>query len=932
MSANLDPFSALSGENARLLEEKYEEYLQGKSDSQWNHFFRQLGGDIPTPATGDSLNTGIVPQKITAEDTDLNDDLPGMVTSDLQGMGVHSLMNLYRKHGHLAADLDPLKLLKPERSFIDEKIKGLSDNELKQEIDTAIPALGNTSIQNLINWLETTYCKSIGAEHFYLIEHEERQWLQQQMELNANNDPLPLETKKRLYRKVYEADAFEKFLARKYVGKKRFSLEGADSLIPMLDSIIELSGDLGIESVVMGMAHRGRLNVLNNVLRKPASLIFAEFEENYNTDTIDYADVKYHLGYSTKIITENKIPVKVSLAFNPSHLEAVNPVVLGSVRARQRRHNDLQRTRHLGVLIHGDAAFMGQGVVPETLNLNGLTGYTTGGTIHIVVNNQIGFTTSPHDSRSTLYATDLAKGFQIPIFHVNGDDPEAVYRVIRLAMQYRQKFGKDVMIDLVAYRRLGHNEMDEPNFTQPVMYSRIKSQKITAALYREKLAHDSDIESSDIQEIENAVAIGLDESFNHMKFENVHMKVETLKGQWSHYLLKPDGKEVKTSLAKEELQAVIDALTHIPAEFKPNKKLLRFNENRQKMFQGEMPVDWSLGEALAYGSLLAEGRRVRISGQDSQRGTFSHRHAVFNDAESGSQYIPLNHIYPDQPELEVHNSPLSEFSVLGFEYGYSLADPAALVIWEAQFGDFVNGAQVIIDQFISSSEIKWYRMSGIVMFLPHGYEGQGPEHSSARLERFLQLCAQDNMQVVYPTTPAQIFHLLRKQVLQNYRKPLIVMTPKSLLRKPEASSDIQEIFTGSFMPVLPDPQKPSAKDVERVLLINGKVYYDLKAEAENLNMDGKTALLRLEQIYPFPEKQIQSLLEQYPNAKTLVYVQEEPANMGALSFVKELIIEIAGKNDVELRFVSRKASASPAAGLSKLHDAEQKQLLKDSLL
>ena len=751
------------------------------------------------------------------------------------------------------------------------------------------------------------------------------------MEAQENSRTLDLLVRRRLYEKLVQAESFEKFLAQKYVGKKRFSIEGCESFIPLLDTAIEQAAGLGVKCIVMGMAHRGRLNVLVNIMQKPTGLIFAEFDENYDPKTLDYADVKYHLGYSFDRPTLSGQPIHLSLAFNPSHLEAVNPVVLGSIRARQTKYQDPQGKAFMPVLVHGDAAFMGQGVIAETLNLCNLSGYRVGGTLHILINNQIGFTTLPPESRSTEFATDLAKGFQIPIFHVNADDPEAIYKATKLSLEYRQRFSKDVIIDLIGYRRLGHNETDEPAFTQPLMYAKIKKHPTAVQVYRKKLLEYPDLAEEDLQFIEEGCRTGLEDTFNAARNKKTRMKVDTMKGAWADFSTQASDAALQAKsqekLLDKQLECIAKILTQMPSDFHLHPKLQRLLENRKKMYKGEMAVDWGFAEALAFGSILENKHDIRISGQDVKRGTFSHRHCVFVDIENAKEYLPLNHISKQQGYLEACNSPLSEFSVLGFEYGYTLADPHSMVLWEAQFGDFANGAQIIFDQFICSSEVKWQRLSGLVVLLPHGYEGQGPEHSSARLERFLQLCANQNIQVCNCSTPAQYFHLLRRQILCKFRKPLIIMTPKSLLRLPEAGSPISDIRKGSFQEFLYNKKELSAKakKIERVLLCSGKIYYDLenyrsKQKRENV------CIGRVEQLYPFPKKQIQEFLELHSHAREIIWVQEGPINQGGWHYIENYLKELLSPQQ-KLSCVARPESASPAAGLLKVHQKEQIELL-----
>ncbi|MGJ4784591.1 2-oxoglutarate dehydrogenase E1 component [Leptospira interrogans] len=915
----IEKLMALYGENGALLEELYNQYKLNPEtlDKEWKSFFQEV--DTNGLANGSGYTNGNGKSAVATSFTDAQ-------AASIREMGIINLLNAYRRQGHLAAKLDPLGIQKPNRTFIDSKLHNISP----ADIDTVVGSetLGRVKLAEIVDLYEKVYCNTIGAEHFYLVNDEEREWLQKKMESPEFLAPLPRGIKLRLFEKLFQADYFETFLAKKYVGKKRFSLEGGESFIPLLDTIVEEAGYHQMDGLVIGMAHRGRLNVLVNIIEKPASLIFAEFEEKTDKDNLSYADVKYHLGYSNSRMTTSGKEVKLSLAFNPSHLECVDPVVTGSVRARQTLIGDKDRSKYMPILIHGDAAFAGQGVVAETLNLMNLEGYTTGGTFHIVVNNQIGFTTLPDESRSTLYATDLAKGFQIPIIHVNGDDPEAVYRVVKLGMEYRQKFKKDFIIDLVCYRRLGHNETDEPAFTQPKMYAIIKNHPPTVKLYEKRLVEEGDIPQEDIDFIKNGSMHGLEDSFQRAKEQDVKIRVDTMQGVWSKFSKDSLDSEPATKLLAEQMHGIVQALTSVPQGFTPNSKLVKLLQSRKEMAEGKIPVDWGFAEALSFGSILESGFRIRLSGQDSQRGTFSHRHAVLVDTNTNEKYIPLNHISSKQAKAEIINSSLSEFSVLGFEYGYSLSDPNALVMWEAQFGDFANSAQVIFDQFISSSEVKWQRLSGLIMLLPHGYEGQGPEHSSARLERFLQLCALDNMQVCNLTTAAQYFHLLRRQMLRNYRKPLVIVTPKSLLRFPASLSPVEDILQGAFREILIDDSGSKPDKIEKVVFSAGKVYYDLMKYKDE-NKIKNVALVRVEQIYPFPAKEIQSSLKTFKNAKQFVWCQEEPKNQGAWFFVRERIEELLPGN-ARLVYAGRHESPSPAAGHMKLHLQEQDQLVLDA--
>ena len=910
---NYEKIMTLYGENTALLEELYENYTNNPSSvsNDWQVFFKEVENGVSYNGKSSSKPNPF--QDVNA--------------SSLQEMGIINLLNAYRRQGHLAANLDPLGISKPDRSFIDQKLRHLGNDYLETEVETGNPSLGKTKLKNVVDWYEKTYCGPIGCEQYYLVNEEEREWLQQKMELTGNSNKLPKDTRLRLFKKLYQADYFENFLAKKFVGKKRFSLEGGESIIPMMDTIVEESGNYNMEAIIFGMAHRGRLNVLVNTIQKPASLIFAEFEEKASND-LSYADVKYHLGYSNTIKTQSGKEVKLSLLFNPSHLEAADPVVTGNVRARQTLSNDKNREKIMPILIHGDAAFAGQGVVAETLNLMNLEGYTTGGTFHIIINNQIGFTTLPNESRSTMYSSDLAKGFQIPIFHVNGDDPEASYRTVKLLLEYRQKFHKDVIIDLICYRRLGHNENDEPAFTQPYMYNIIKNHPPTVQLYEKQLLATGEITSAEIEAIKLEVRTWLEDSFNEAKNKDVKMQVDTMRGVWEGLSLNPTGQEPVTAAKSDSINRVVQSITTWPKDFTPNPKLVKLMENRSKMGKGEVKMDWGFGELLGFGTLLDDGFNVRLSGQDAQRGTFTHRHAVIVDTTNNSKYMGLAHIQSKQGSIEVINSSLSEYAVIGFEYGYSLADPNTLVIWEAQFGDFANTAQVIFDQFISSSEVKWQRRSGLVVLLPHGYEGQGPEHSSARLERVLQLCAENNMQVANCTTPAQYFHLLRRQMHRKYRKPLIMMSPKSLLRHPMAISDITELTNGKFESVL-DETGNDPKKIKKIIFCSGKVFYDLYDARQKAEINDRV-IIRIEELYPFPEDSIKAILKKYPNATEQVWAQEEPQNQGAWMYIRDAFDEVTGKAG-SIKYIGRKKSASPAAGHLKVHAKEQEELVKLAL-
>jgi 2-oxoglutarate dehydrogenase E1 component len=833
------------------------------------------------------------------------------------------LINAYRSMGHLKADLDPLGIQTQSHCVLGAALTSQSNENLDKtyEITGFVPGPSGT-IKELIVTLENIYCKSIGVEISHLHDGEARDWLISQIEQNRGASSSA--EKKLILEQLLKADLFEKFLHQKFVGQKRFSLEGGDALVPFMEKVVDLYADLDGSQMVVGMAHRGRLNVLANVLQKPCSEIFAEFEENYKGGNIDGdGDVKYHLGYSVDRVNSNGRMVHLSLTPNPSHLEFVNPVVEGRVRAKQDRVNDEERKKCLPFLIHGDAAFAGQGIVPETLSLAGLEGYTTGGTIHVIINNQVGFTTKPSDSRSSLYCTDVAKIILAPIFHVNGDDPEAVVWLAKLSVEYRQRFGRDVVVDLVCFRRHGHNEGDEPSFTQPLMYQNIRARLSPAMKYGQKLVGEGVLAQAEVDQMISAFEARLQSSLDSMRNCPVtYQRMSSFQDAWKNLTSNYSHAFVKTAIPSEKVEDILRKLFQVPEGFQAHPKIVALNRTRLQAVSEKKPVDWPTAELLAFGSLVTEGHKVRLSGQDCRRGTFSQRHSVIYDMSHGKSFTPLNALASNQAEYEVYDSMLSEAAVLGFEYGYSLDTPSALVLWEAQFGDFGNGAQVLIDQFICSSESKWRRESGLVMLLPHGYEGQGPEHSSARLERFLQLCAENNLQVVYPTTPSQYFHLLRRQLHREFRKPLVVMTPKSLLRHKLAVSPVEDFSTGGFLEVL-DDQHVDPTRVKRVILCSGKVYYDLWEQRSKLE-SYSTALIRLEQIYPFPESQLKKVLDKYSAATDFVWVQEESHNMGAWFFVEPRVRALG----CILEYVGRDESASPAVGSKKIHESEQKQIVE----
>ena len=840
---------------------------------------------------------------------------------------VDQLIRNYRVRGHIIAKIDPLGSVRATPPELNAEYYGFTDDDMKQSFSTSlIPGSNLQALGAVIRRLEETYCGSIGAQFMHIDDLDARDWLQRRLENTEHRLKLSRQQQLRILTKLTDAVIFEEFVRKKYVGAKTFSLEGAESLIPLLDMAIEKATALGVREVVMGMSHRGRLNVLANIIGKSYQDIFREFEDLDADLYTNRGDVKYHLGYHNYFTTASGREVHVSLGFNPSHLEFVDPVTLGRARAKQDRFGDTRRKVAMVVLIHGDAAFAGEGVVQESLNMSELPGYTTGGAVHIIVNNQLGFTTPPEQGRSSSYATDVAKMLQIPIFHVNGQDPEAVAQVVDLALEFRHTFRRDVVIDMYCYRRWGHSEGDEPAFTQPMLVKAIEQRPNVSESYFQKLFELGGITKEEADQIVQRRQEILEQGLTIARRDDFVYNPGTLESMWEGYMGYRECfvAEVDTGVESEKLTEHLRRLTDVPEGFHLHKKLERIMRNRREMGQQKRPLDWATGELLALASVAAEGFRVRMSGQDSERGTFSQRHAVLHDVEDGHTYMPLKHISPDQAPVEIVNSPLSEAGVLGFEYGYSLVFPDGLVIWEAQFGDFANAAQVIIDQFIASAEDKWRHLSGLVMLLPHGFEGQGPEHSSARLERFLCLAAEDNIQVVVPSTPAQHFHCLRRQVKRRWRKPLIVFTPKSLLRHREAVSPLEEFTRGRFERVLGDPEPPGGP-VDRVLLSSGKMYYDLLAARRDR---GRTdvALVRLEQLYPLSEPHLLAALQPYPAGTPVWWVQEEPETMGAWPFLRVRFGDrLLGRYPLD--GISRPPSASPATGSNRSHRLEQAELI-----
>jgi len=912
--------------NLDFVEELYRQFLGDRAsvDQDWRRYFEALereNGAPPGWRPGPSFrprgvfDAGGAPA--AAEDA-----ADALALQDR----VAALVQAYLARGHLAARIDPLDFPRPPVPELDPAFHGLGEADLDRTFSAhGIPGPPTRPLREILTTLRTAYCGAVGAQFMHIDDAERRAWLRARLEDPRRHPHLTRDEQRRVLTRLTDAVIFEEFIQQKYPGMKSFSLEGAESLIPLLDLAIETAGDHGVDEIVLAMAHRGRLNVLANVLGKRPREIFAEFEDRPVLRG-GRGDVKYHLGYSSDWTTTAGRRVHLSLCFNPSHLEFVDPVALGRMRAKQDRAGDVERARGMVLLIHGDAAFAGEGVVQESLNLSELPAYRTGGTLHVVVNNQLGFTTPPEETRSSPYATDVARMLPGPIFHVNGEDPDAVALVVRLALDFRRRFRSDVVIDMYCYRRRGHNEGDEPAFTQPVMYRVIEARPPVRESY---LAHLLTLDGLTRDEAERIVVerrAHLEQELSEARSPRYVPARETTTGIWSDYHGHPggDSEEVTTAVERDRLTRLLGALARAPEGFRPHRTISRGLARRREMAEGARPLDWSAAEALAFATLAAEGHRVRLTGQDTARGTFSHRHAVLHDREDGSTWTPLAHVAPDQAPVEIDNSPLSEVGVLGFEYGYSLDCPDALVMWEAQFGDFVNAGQVIVDQFLTSAEEKWRRLSGLVLLLPHGFEGQGPEHSSARLERFLELAVNDNIQVVNPTTPAQLFHLLRRQVLRRWRKPLVVMTPKSLLRHPKVVSPLDELTGGGFARIVADPVVPPAR-AAAILLCSGKVYYDLAAKRDELPRPD-VAIVRLEQLYPLRDEQLREALAPYPPSARVVWVQEEPANMGAWRYLLARFGDrLAGR---PLSAVCRPASASPATGWAALHRSEQQHLLK----
>ena len=945
--------SFLSGINSEFINQLYSDYISDPKSLPvgWKKFFDGLSEDeklILNDINGPSWSPGKKNKKINFVQNELDKDKSKKIenlsiesTKQASQDSVRAIMLIraYRIRGHLISNLDPLSIQEKEEHLeLKPETYGFSKKDFKRKIFLdGVLGLQYADLDQIIKILKKTYCSTIGYEFMHMSDPDEKAWIRNRIEGPEKNITFTENGKKAILNKVIQAEGFEKYLHVKFVGTKRFGLDGGESLIPALEQIIKRGGNLGAKEIKIGMPHRGRLNVLANVMGKPFRAIFSEFFGKSMSASKDFeGDVKYHLGASSNREFDGNI-VHISLTDNPSHLEAVNPVVLGQVRAKQFFHNDRNRKKVIPVLMHGDAAFAGQGIVAECFAMSGLPGHNIGGTIHIIVNNQIGFTTAPRFARSSPYPSDVAKTAQAPIFHVNGDDPEAVTHCAKIATEYRQKFNRDVVIDMVCYRRFGHNEGDEPSFTQPIMYKKIKSHPTTLSIYGKKLSEEGLTDGDKLQKDKIKFKDFLENEF--LSSKNYKSELKWFDGVWSRF--KPGlgkDKRGKSGVEKNILHKVGDKVFKIPSNFNAHKTLKRVFELKNQMFiKGQ--IDWSSAESLAIGTLLTEGFSVRLSGQDSGRGTFSQRHAVLRNQENHDRYIPLNNIQIGQKKFEVIDSLLSELAVLGFEYGYSLSEPETLVLWEAQFGDFANGAQVIIDQFITSSEAKWGRASGLVMLLPHGYEGQGPEHSSARLERFLQLCAGENIQVVNCTTPSNYFHVLRRQMHREFRKPLIVMTPKSLLRHKRCISKISEFVSkSSFHRVLEDDAYNKEKKlislkkenkIKKVVMCSGKIYYDLIEEREKTKNDD-IVFVRLEQLYPFPAKTLAKVLKKYKKAK-FIWCQEEPKNMGAWNTVRNYIertLEMINFKDINIKFVGRSASSTTATGNANKHLAQQKEILE----
>jgi 2-oxoglutarate dehydrogenase E1 component len=927
-------WSPLFGGNALYVEDLYETYLRNPQSvpENWQRFFAGIGGAAQDAVSHRELQAALAAGSLPALASS-QPAAPRVAAANAKQAAVSRLIQVYSLRGHQIADLDPLKLTQRRMpAVLKLDYLGLTKADMDTEFfagGLAGSGEGRLPLREIVRILKQVYCGKVGADFAHLSRGRERLWIREHLERGMLGEPFSEEERRGILEQVTAAEGIERYLHTKYVGQKRFSLEGGDSLIPMLDHLIQWGGSAGIQECVIGMAHRGRINVLVNVLGKAPQELFSEFEGDFDLQAMTGSgDVKYHLGFSSDIHTPGD-NVHVVLAFNPSHLEIVNPVVEGSVRARQERRGDDSGTEILPVLIHGDAAFAGQGVVTETFQLSQARGFSTGGTVHIVVNNQVGFTTSdPRDARSTPYCSDVAKMIEAPVFHVNGDDPEACVFVTQLAMDYRQTFHKDVVIDLVCYRRHGHNEADEPSATQPRMYQVIKKHPTVRQLYTTRLVEQGVVDATEPDQMVEALRDRLDagQPLPVAVIGNIGNEYTV---DWTPYEKPDPDVEVKTAITQAEVDFLGRQVTRVPRGFTLHPRVAKIVTDRERMASGEIPMDWGFAELMAYGSILKDGYRIRLTGQDSRRGTFFHRHAALYDQNTGRSYLPLDDIDNRRGSFTVTDSLLSEEAVMGFEYGYASTDPETLVIWEGQFGDFANGAQVVIDQFITSGEAKWQRMCGMALFLPHGYEGQGPEHSSARLERFLQLCAENNIYVCVPSNPAQMFHMLRRQMLRPLRRPLIVLTPKSLLRHRLASSPLSDLSGGSFQRLIGDIDAPDPEQVKRVVFCSGKVFYDL-LEAKRSHEVSDVAVIRIEQLYPFPIREYAESIAGYPNANEFVWCQEEPQNQGAWYQIRHRLQEPLGPEH-HLYYAGRPHAAAPASGIFKLHVQQQQALVEAAL-
>jgi 2-oxoglutarate dehydrogenase E1 component len=922
-----DDSQLLDVTNLEFAEQLYADYLRNPAvvPNEWRQYFdRMAEGQMPQ---ADFRPVPAFHRRSVFNPVGSAHAVPAEYLEKMQLLQhrVDRLVRAYRVRGHIQARIDPLSDFVPHVPELDPQYYGFTAEDMNRPFVFETMRKGRIPLKEIVEWLRHIYCGSIGFQYLHIDDLRMRHWLQEQVENLENKIRLSREKQLRILTHLTDAVVLEQFIRKKFVGAKSFGLEGGETLIPMLDLAIEKAGDQNIKEIVIGMAHRGRLNVLANIIGKSPKEIFREFVDKDPELFKGGGDVKYHMGYSSDYATSTGRKVHLSLCFNPSHLEFVNPVAMGRVRAKQDRHGDHERSQIMPLLIHGDAAFIGEGVIQESLNLCRLPGYRVGGTVHIIINNQIGFTTQPSEGRSAMYATSVAKMLPAPIFHVNGEDPEAVARCIELAMEFRQKFKMDVVLDMYCFRRLGHNESDEPAFTQPLLYSIIEKRKSVRDSYLERLLKLGEVSRQEADDIAAKRYQKLEEHLSEARTRFRSMPPSSLVGIWKGYLggAEPKAQEPDTGLSPNKVSKLLNKLAEVPPNFNVHPKLLRLLEQRREMAASQKPLDWAAGEALALASLSVEGHRIRLSGQDCGRGTFSHRHAIWHDIQTSRTHIPLKNLSEKQAPLEIHNSPLSEIGVLGFDYGYSLDCPEGLILWEAQFGDFVNVAQVIIDQFIVSGEDKWRRLSGLTLLLPHGLEGMGPEHSSARVERFLALAAEDNIQVVMPTTPAQFFHLLRRQVIRPWRKPLVVMTPKSMLRHPRAVSPIADFTQGTFRRIIPDSR--SMDKVNRVLICSGKLYYDLEARREQQQRED-IAIIRLEQLYPFPREEIENLLANCRDGTNVIWVQEEPENMGAWRYLR-VTVSMQFQGRLPFTGICRPASSSPATGSHAAHHIEHEDLL-----